>query len=368
MRILHSTSAVTSWALHALSLHPNVQSKLRTELFTISTENPTMDQLNSLPYLENVIREIMRLHTPLPFVERIAAQDDVLPLSRPYIDRAGKSHDALLIPKGMIIHIPIWTINTDEGTWGEDAGVFKPERWENIPEAVTAIPSVWANLLTFFAGPANCIGFRFSLTEMKALLFTLTSMTCTLPCSALAPLHNAFQTNRRRVLSSVGRNFLGSVFIDALLLARCQEKRDGSTALKIKGLSPGTVRLLMDNAEIIGELQTIMFGLLEDQSCVVVQKKETMAQFARDPPVVAASETESVRFKSAAYRFCVYCLLQTPETRKAFLKRYPQIQVLELSHFVSALWVLVTVIRGRQLETDRDCAYAAVLSRFPFSP
>jgi cytochrome P450 len=24
---------------------------------------------------------------------------------------------------------------------------------------------VWANLLTFFAGPHNCIGFRFSLAE-----------------------------------------------------------------------------------------------------------------------------------------------------------------------------------------------------------
>ncbi|KAJ7483759.1 hypothetical protein B0H11DRAFT_2231910 [Mycena galericulata] len=37
----------------------------------------------------------------------------------------------------------------------------------------SSIPGVWANLLSFFAGPNNCIGFRFSLLEMKVLLFML---------------------------------------------------------------------------------------------------------------------------------------------------------------------------------------------------
>jgi hypothetical protein len=81
-------------------------------------------------------------------------------------------------------------------------------------------------------------------------------------------LHNAFQSNRRRILSSVGHNFLGSVFTDALLLARCQEKRDGLPSLKVKGLSTSTIQLLVRNADTIGELQGIMFGLLKDQHSV----------------------------------------------------------------------------------------------------
>ncbi|KAF7367844.1 hypothetical protein MSAN_00848900 [Mycena sanguinolenta] len=109
----------------------------------------------------------------------------------------------------------------------------------------------------------------------------------------------------------------------------------------------------MKNAETIDELQTMMFGLLKEPS-IDIRKKGTMTQFASAPPIVAASETESTRFKAAAYRFSVFCLLQTSEARKAFLKRYPIIQVLELSHFASALWTLVSVIRGRSLETDRD--------------
>jgi cytochrome P450 len=84
-----------------------------------------------------------------------------------------------------MIHIPILAVNTDKEIWGEDATEFKcvmkykgaleagtlthffsrPERWEKVPNAASAIPGVWANILTFFAGPHNCIGFRFSLAE-----------------------------------------------------------------------------------------------------------------------------------------------------------------------------------------------------------
>ncbi|KAJ7159776.1 hypothetical protein C8R46DRAFT_1287444 [Mycena filopes] len=168
------------------------------------------------------------------------------------------------------------------------------------------------------------------------------------------PLHSAFEAHRKRVLSAVGHNFLGSIFTDALLLARGQEKRVGSDALKVKGLPSSSVRLLVNNAETIGELQTIVFGLLKDQHAVDPRNRATMARFAEAPPNVIASATESIRFKSAAYRFCVYCLIGTLEGRVAFLRRYPQLQILELSHFVNALWILASVIGGRPLETDRD--------------
>ncbi|KAJ6481954.1 cytochrome P450 [Mycena sanguinolenta] len=169
-----TTSNSTSWALHSLSLHPATQNKLREELFTLSSENPTMEELNSLPYLECVVRETLRVHGPVAFMDRIATQDDVLPLSRPYIDRAGKSHDTFPIRKGQIIHMSILAFNHDPEIWGPDAGEFRPERWENVPSGAGAIPGMpHPNLFSFFAGQTNCIGYRFSLVEMKALLFTL---------------------------------------------------------------------------------------------------------------------------------------------------------------------------------------------------
>ncbi|KAJ7138836.1 cytochrome P450 [Mycena filopes] len=168
-----TTATAASWALHALSHDQRVQTKLREELLTLSGDNPTMEDLNSLSYLESVVREVMRVHAPAVFTQRMAMEDDVLPLSKPYIDRQGNSHDSLPISKGQMIHVPILAVNTDKEIWGEDAHEFKPERWENIPEGAAAIPGVWANLLTFFAGPHNCIGFRFSIMELKALIFIL---------------------------------------------------------------------------------------------------------------------------------------------------------------------------------------------------
>ncbi|KAJ7183547.1 cytochrome P450 [Mycena filopes] len=168
-----TTSSSAAWALHALSHDQRVQQKLREELLTLSTDNPTMDELNSLLYLESVVREVMRVHSPAVFTQRMAMEDDILPLSKPYVDRLGNVHESLPISRGQMIHVPILAVNTDKEIWGEDAYEFKPERWENIPERATAIPGVWGNLMTFFAGPHNCIGFRFSITELKCLLFTL---------------------------------------------------------------------------------------------------------------------------------------------------------------------------------------------------
>jgi hypothetical protein len=62
---------------------------------TMSTDNPTMDELNSLPYLEHVVRETMRVHAPVVFTQRMDVEDDILPLSKPYMDKDGKLHDSL---------------------------------------------------------------------------------------------------------------------------------------------------------------------------------------------------------------------------------------------------------------------------------
>jgi cytochrome P450 len=91
--------------------------------------------------------------------------------------------------------IPIVAVNRDKAIWGEDADEFRqvllgpffwaiyspnlcrPERWESIPEASSAIPGVWGNMLTFLGGPRACIGFRFSLIESVYLLNYFVELT-----------------------------------------------------------------------------------------------------------------------------------------------------------------------------------------------
>ncbi|KAF9533656.1 cytochrome P450 [Crepidotus variabilis] len=168
-----TTSVATTWAIYALTQSKDVQAKLRAELLGMSTDNPSMDELNSLPYLDLVVRETLRLHSPVSGFMRMAMKDEVVPLNTPFVDRHGNSRSELLIKKGTILNVPVVVLNTAKSIWGDDAKEFKPGRWEELPEAVSSIPGVWSNMMTFLGGPRACIGYRFSIVEMKTILFTL---------------------------------------------------------------------------------------------------------------------------------------------------------------------------------------------------
>ncbi|KAI0045156.1 cytochrome P450 [Auriscalpium vulgare] len=167
-----TTSTSIAWTLVALHTHPTVHAKLNAEVRAFATATPTMDELNALPYLDNVAREVLRLYAPVGNTERIATEDTVVPLGQPFVDRQGNRRFEYAARKGDKFLIPIRAINRSKELWGEDAEEFRPERWDNVPESVQAIPSVYSNILTFIAGAHACIGYRFSVVEMKAILFT----------------------------------------------------------------------------------------------------------------------------------------------------------------------------------------------------
>ncbi|KAF7792239.1 hypothetical protein EIP86_003275 [Pleurotus ostreatoroseus] len=166
-----TTSTATTWCLFALSKAPEAQRKLREELLSVPTDAPSMDELMALPYLDMVVKETLRVHSPVPATSRVSTKYDQIPLSKPFTDRNGEVHDS--IPYSDLILVPILILNRSKALWGEDALEFKPERWEHPPETITSIPGVWGHVLSFLGGPRSCIGYRFSLVEMKALLFTL---------------------------------------------------------------------------------------------------------------------------------------------------------------------------------------------------
>ena len=115
-----TTSTATTWALFALTQHPDVQRKLRDELLSLPTENPSMDELNSLPYLDAFVRETLRVHAPVPATTRIAMRDGFIPLSEPV---GGK--DYVEVSKGQVIFINILALNRSRKLWGDDAKEFK---------------------------------------------------------------------------------------------------------------------------------------------------------------------------------------------------------------------------------------------------
>jgi len=168
-----TTSTATAWCLFALSQQPGLQSRLRDELHTLP-ETPSQDALGALPLLDSVVREALRLYAPLAYMSRTCVKDDIIPLSVPITDRNGALRSEIHMRKGDSIHIPILGVNRSTQVWGPDALEFHPDRWtsnKDIPHG----PGVMPGLLTFLGGPRNCIGWRFSVLEMKALLFYILS-------------------------------------------------------------------------------------------------------------------------------------------------------------------------------------------------
>jgi len=126
-----------SWTLFGLCQNLEAQRKLRQELLALAADDPTMDELKSLPYLDMVVRESLRLYSPVFVSRRVAVKDTVLPMrDGSSIRCVPPNHPVplnLTLPrspvhsmsKGDKLMIPIYAMNTDKDIWGEDALEFK---------------------------------------------------------------------------------------------------------------------------------------------------------------------------------------------------------------------------------------------------
>ena len=89
------SSTAATWALYALTQNPSAQKKLREELLSVPTDTPSMNQLSNLNYLDAVLREVLRLYTPIPNSIRVATKDDIIPLDTPFVDKNGVTRNSI---------------------------------------------------------------------------------------------------------------------------------------------------------------------------------------------------------------------------------------------------------------------------------
>ncbi|KAK7038700.1 hypothetical protein VNI00_010584 [Paramarasmius palmivorus] len=160
-----------------LAEYPSVQARLREELNDARRENQGLDlgydQLISLPYLDSVCRETLRLYPPVPRLMRTTIKDTVLPLSTPVTAKDGSQITEIPVPAQTNVYLSIMGSNRNTSLWGPDAPEWKPERWLSpLPDVVSEakIPGVYSHLMTFNGGGRSCIGFKFSQLEMKVVL------------------------------------------------------------------------------------------------------------------------------------------------------------------------------------------------------
>ncbi|KAH7905033.1 cytochrome P450 [Hygrophoropsis aurantiaca] len=183
---MDTTSSALARTFLTPTQHPEAQERLRGEVTQARAEKGVLDydDLVSLPYLDAVCRETLRVYPPVTAAVRTARKDAVLPFSRPITGVNGKElHDVVVpkgttvvIPKGTTVVISILSANRNREIWGEDALEWKPKRWLSpLPKTVTeaGIPGVYSHLMTFIGGGRSCIGFKFSQLEMKVVLASL---------------------------------------------------------------------------------------------------------------------------------------------------------------------------------------------------
>ncbi|KAK0193232.1 cytochrome P450 [Armillaria mellea] len=171
-------AATIGWLLYELSRHPEVQTKVREEISIAKAKAPgalTWDDYDGMVWLDAVIKEVLRYH-PLGYgIFREASQDDVLPLAEPIITSDGQSCSEIYISKGQVIFASVYTYNLLPSVWGDDAAEWNPRRFLEERGIKRESLGPYANLMTFGSGIHGCLGWRFAVMEMQAMVTELLS-------------------------------------------------------------------------------------------------------------------------------------------------------------------------------------------------
>ncbi|KAJ5880478.1 uncharacterized protein N7473_011531 [Penicillium subrubescens] len=157
-----TTAAALTWACYLLTLHPEVQTRLRTEIRTkipSATHPITHTDLESLPLLNGVCQEVLRLYPTVPATIRESIRDTTV---------AGKH-----VPRGTRLILCPYAINRAPIFWGEDGDAFVPERWIDTDKNGNQVPnnnggaSTNFAQITFLHGQRACIGKDFARAELR---------------------------------------------------------------------------------------------------------------------------------------------------------------------------------------------------------
>ena len=164
-----SLSAVFYYVLKT----PSALARLRAELDDAArrgrfsdyeTGLVTWHESQGLPYLDACVKEAFRLH-PAPG----------LPMER-IVPAGGLEIAGHPVAGGTIVGCSAWVIHRDRAIFGDDADVFRPERWLIDPAATDVaaeehrIKVMNGTMLQFGMGSRTCIGKNISLLEIYKLV------------------------------------------------------------------------------------------------------------------------------------------------------------------------------------------------------
>ncbi|CAK5267277.1 unnamed protein product [Mycena citricolor] len=115
-----TTANTLAFTLIELARNPALQDQLRTEIHARAPGQ----SYNQLPLLNAVVKEALRMFPAEPVTDRLAYEDDIIPLSAPVLDRHGRKIECIPVRKGQVVTMAIasyqrwrWRPDGDQTRW-----------------------------------------------------------------------------------------------------------------------------------------------------------------------------------------------------------------------------------------------------------
>jgi cytochrome P450 len=152
----HETTAnALTWTWYLVSTAPEAETRLHEEIDRVLQGRlPTVADIGSLPYVERIVTEAMRLYPPAWIIGRRALQDYQI--------------GEYLAPARSIIVMSPYVTQRD-ARYFPNPDRFVPDRW--TPEFRAALPPF--AYFPFGGGPRRCIGDAFAWMELVLVVATL---------------------------------------------------------------------------------------------------------------------------------------------------------------------------------------------------
>nr|NP_476907.2 cytochrome P450 4d1, isoform A [Drosophila melanogaster]AAB71165.1 cytochrome P450 [Drosophila melanogaster]AAB71166.1 cytochrome P450 [Drosophila melanogaster]AAB71167.1 cytochrome P450 [Drosophila melanogaster]AAF45737.1 cytochrome P450 4d1, isoform A [Drosophila melanogaster]AKD42954.1 Cyp4d1-RA [Drosophila melanogaster] len=151
-----TTSSALMFFFYNIATHPEAQKKCFEEIRSVVGNDKSTpvsyELLNQLHYVDLCVKETLRMYPSVPLLGRKVLED---------CEINGK-----LIPAGTNIGISPLYLGRREELFSEP-NIFKPERFDVVTTAEKLNPYAY---IPFSAGPRNCIGQKFAMLEIKAIV------------------------------------------------------------------------------------------------------------------------------------------------------------------------------------------------------
>ncbi|KAJ8650113.1 hypothetical protein MRB53_003136 [Persea americana] len=159
-----STAGTLTWFFYVICKYPLIQDKIAQELKEVTKAVPkvsigefatsiTEEALQNMNYLHATLSETLRLYPAVPVDAKNTDEDDILP-------------DGFRVKKGEMVNFMPYAMGRMTYIWGEDAEVFRPERWL---EGGVYRPESPFKFTAFLGGPRICLGKEFAYRQMKIM-------------------------------------------------------------------------------------------------------------------------------------------------------------------------------------------------------